>query len=905
MLILITQTTFAQIIVGFQGGEPGDTWAFTSTGADATATSESMMSPNIVSGTRSLVVGGNTSGGSCIDGGSGNGPNTLRKFTFSSLDISGSSNSIRTFSINWGNRFPSCVGTGWDGGEDLVLVAYHDGIAQPAVTLAAGNNNATFSIATHQYTKTIPACVNSFYFEIYITTNRRDELLFIDNVKVTAPSLNAPVPAASPITGDATVCLGATQTLSVTSSPNTTYTWGGLPAGASFTSPNGTSASNTINIDWGTAAAGTYTITVTPSMLVCGVATPGAPSTINITVSSAPQLTVSPDVTICAGSSTTISASGAASYTWDNGLGAGSSFSVSPTTTTTYNVTGANGNCTATGQVTVTVTSLPTVSITATPASICQGSSATLTASGATAYSWDNGLGTASTVTVSPSATTTYTVTGSNGACQGTASQTITVIAPPQLTTSANTTICAGQSIAISASGATTYTWDNGLGAGSTFTVSPATTTTYNVTGSNGNCSSTGSVTITVTPAMTVSITANPTSVCLGGSTILNASGATSYAWQQDASLSATTGATVTATPTATTTYMVTGSNGTCQGTASITITISAPPAVNAGNDMTVCAGNPVTLVGSGANTYTWDNGVVDGVPFLPVATATYTLTGTTAAGCIGTDQVIVTLEAAPATSFSSDVQTGCLPLQVQFTNTSTGGTTFHWDFGDGITSTDANPLHTVYSSGCHDVTLQVTSANGCARALTMPNYICTVANPTASFTVNPAELSESNPVANMVNTSENAVSYLWNFGDQTTSTEESPVHTYTPSQDQYVITLIAYNASGCMDSIKFILPFSESPIYYVPNVFTPDGNELNQTFQPVFTAGFDPQRFHLEIFNRWGESIFVSNDPALGWDGSYNGTLMPDGTYTWKIGFNVRNSDDKKIVKGHVTLVR
>lgn len=986
LLTLFTNLLSAQITVGFQGGEPGDTWTYTSTGADATALNERTLAPNKVSGTVSLVVGGNTTGGSCISGGSGNGPDTPRTFTFDALDISSSSNFVRTFTVNWGNRFPVCVGTGWDSGEDLIFTAFHDNIAQPSVTLANGNNNAAFSIATHQYTWSIPACVNSFRFTISVTTNRRDELLFIDNAKVTAPSLNAPTPATSAITGNTDVCIGSSQTLSVTQIANTSYTWSGLPSGATFTTPNGTTSSNSIGIDWGTAAPGTYTISVIPSLIVCGLPTPGPATTIDITVNATPQLTVSPDATICPGQSTTITASGATTYSWDNGLGSGSSFSVSPATTTTYTVTGSTGNCTSTASVTVTVAPNPTVTITANPTTICSGSSATLTASGATTYTWQPATGlnatTGATVTANPTTTYTYTVEGNDGTCTGTATQTITVTPLPQLTVSPDITICQGQSTTISVSGAITYSWDNGLGAGSSFTVNPTTTTTYNVTGSNGNCSSTASVTVTVVPSITVtaaaspasvcpsgtstltasgatnytwqpatglssttgstvtaaptatttytvtgttgtctstasvtvsmapalniSVSAAPASVCAGGTTTLTASGATSYSWQPTPGLSSTTGAVVNATLTVTTTYTVTGTTGTCQGTGSVTVTVNSAAAISAGNDITVCEGNTVTLSGSGGTTYAWDNGVTDGVAFAPNTSAIYTVVGTTADGCVGTDQVNVTVESAPTAAFQSDVQSGCLPLAIQFANASTGVTTYNWDFGDGTTSTDQDPAHTYYYSGCKNVTLQVASANGCSRTLSMPNYICIQASPVAAFSVNPGELSESNPQANFINASENAVSYVWNFGDNTTSTEESPEHTFAVIEGGYEVTLYAYNADGCMDSTKSMILFNESPVYYVPNAFTPDGNEMNQTFQPVFTAGFDPQRFHLEIYNRWGERIFESNDPKIGWDGtSWNGTMVPDGTYIWKIGFNLKNSDDKRIIKGHVVLVR
>ena len=698
---LISFTISSQVTIGFQGGEPGNSWAFTSTGADATALNQSTLAPNIVTGNASLVVGGNTPGGSCIDGGSGNGNDVLRQFTFSSLNISTSSNFVRTLTFNWGTRFPICVGTGWDGGEDLIFTAYHDGIAQPPVTLAVGNNNANFNIKTNQATWSVPACVNSFYFTVGVITNRRDELLFIDDVKLTTPAMNTPVAAASPIvTANTTVCTGSQQNMSVNAAANTVFTWSGLPAGASFTTPNGTATSNNITINWGTAPAGVYTITVTPSKDVCGVQTAGQPSTITITVVAA-SVTATGTTTICAGQSTQISASGATSYSWNNGLGAGSTFQVSPAATTTYTVTGTTGGCTATASVTVTVTPATPVVATGTT-TICAGQTTQISASGATSYTWDNGLGAGSTFTVSPAVTTTYTVTGNTNGCTSTASVTVSVLTANAVTATGAATICAGQSTQISASGATTYTWNNGLGAGSAFQVSPLVTTTYTVTGSNanGSCSATASVTITVTPLPAVIATATPTIICPGASAVLNASGANTYSWAPAPGLNTLTGPSVTVNPQASTTYSVTGTQNGCSRTVSVNVQVAPVPNVSAGNDITICEGSPVTLNGSGADTYSWDNGVTNGIAFIPVASGTYHVTGTTNAGCTGTDEVVVTIETVPTPGFMPTITTGCLPLQVAFINITPliTGAQWNWNFGDGTTSSDSNPLHTFYA---------------------------------------------------------------------------------------------------------------------------------------------------------------------------------------------------------------
>ena len=120
---------------------------------------------------------------------------------------------------------------------------------------------------------------------------------------------------------------------------------------------------------------------------------------------------------------------------------------------------------------------------------------------------------------------------------------------------------------------------------------------------------------------------------------------------------------------------------------------------------------------------------------------------------------------------------------------------------------------------------------------------------------------------------------------------------------------LIAYSSSGCSDTAYADLIVEEEEIFYVPNSFTPDNYQYNQVFQPVFSSGFDPYSYQLLIFNRWGELIFESFNHTVGWNGSYgrNGEveMCQDGTYIWQIYFKSSNNDDRKLVTGHVNLLR
>jgi gliding motility-associated-like protein len=413
-------------------------------------------------------------------------------------------------------------------------------------------------------------------------------------------------------------------------------------------------------------------------------------------------------------------------------------------------------------------------------------------------------------------------------------------------------------------------------------------------------------VTVVANP-VPVAIAGNDLTICAGGQITLIGSGAQSYNWDQGV-INGTPFS-----PAVSTTYTLTATdaNG-CSSTDQVSVTVNPLPVVSAGSDQLTCLGNTVTLSGSGATTYLWDNGITNGVPFTPVlGTTTYTLTGTTAAGCSATDQVIVTVTTGIPVTFTADLTNGCAPLTVQLTNTTSGATNCTWNISDGSMFTGCGSISTTFTqAGCYDVTL-TTSVGGCTSTVTLADLICVDANPQASFIISNDELSELNMLAEFINTSVGASTYLWDFGDSTTSTTENPQHDYTGNPiANYTVMLIATSDLGCVDTAYQTIQLTEELIFYVPNAFTPDGDEYNNLFKPVFYSGFDPYDFSLLVFNRWGEVIFESNDATIGWDGSYgandtNNGIAQNGTYTWKIEFKSSVTDERKIVLGHVNLLR
>ena len=150
---------------------------------------------------------------------------------------------------------------------------------------------------------------------------------------------------------------------------------------------------------------------------------------------------------------------------------------------------------------------------------------------------------------------------------------------------------------------------------------------------------------------------------------------------------------------------------------------------------------------------------------------------------------------------------------------------------------------------------------------------------------------------------------YNWNFGyNNAQSGLENPSFDYSGAElGNYLVTLTAYSPSGCKDSVQQIIQIKEDLLFFIPNTFTPDNDLFNQTFQPIFTAGFDPYSFTMLIYDRWGEIIFETHNTDIGWNGSYGVGRGPvqDGTYNWKIEFK-RNETDERIMRaGHVTIIR
>lgn len=242
---------------------------------------------------------------------------------------------------------------------------------------------------------------------------------------------------------------------------------------------------------------------------------------------------------------------------------------------------------------------------------------------------------------------------------------------------------------------------------------------------------------------------------------------------------------------------------------------------------------------------------------------------------------------------------TVCVGTEVQMDNTTLGGESFQWTFeDDGSTSTDPYPTHIFKKSGRYKVSLLVLDPNTCNKKDSISKYVLVADPPVADFEYSPIKPIENTPVTFVNTSSADAVHYLWNFGDGDTTAVRSPTHQYLRT-GTYNVCLTTYNREGCSSSICKEVSTIVVPLFDVPNAFAPTGK--NNIF---YVKAFGAVKFNLKIFNRWGQLVFESSDPQIGWDGKFKGNLQPMDAYAYIV--NMEFTDGTKGSRsGSVTLLR
>ena len=407
------------------------------------------------------------------------------------------------------------------------------------------------------------------------------------NLNPSQAACSATVAAVS-TSGTTTFCQGGSVTL--TAAAGTSYSW----------SNGQTSQAITVS------QSGTYTVSVNNGSGCASVSNP-----ITVTVNAKPTATVntSGPTAICQGQNVTLSTSGGTSYAWSNGATT-ASINVGTAASYSVTVTGSNGCTSVSTPVTVSVTSTPpnTVS-TSGPTSFCQGGSVTLSAPTGYNYLWSNGS-TSRTVSVNTSGSYRVTVSATGGCSSTSSAVNVTANALPtaNVTASGSTSFCQGGSVTLTATGGSSYQWSNGQ-SGNSITVNAAGSYSAVASNASGCTASSNNINVTVSAIPTPSITVNgSTSIMVGQTTTLVATGGTSYVWQPGGQ---TTASITVSNPG---TYSVTATNaGNCSATSSaVTITQANNPTavdISVNGNTTICQGNNVTFTATGGANYLWAPG--------------------------------------------------------------------------------------------------------------------------------------------------------------------------------------------------------------------------------------------------------------------------------------------------------
>lgn len=369
------------------------------------------------------------------------------------------------------------------------------------------------------------------------------------------------------------------------------------------------------------------------------------------------------------------------------------------------------------------------------------------------------------------------------------------------------------------------------------------------------------------------------------------------------------------------TVQLIAYSNAQCRDTFELDVTVQDQIQLSITNEATACIrGNAIDFSGVYAGpanpTFTWNFGSnanpqtsnlqdVTGVNFSTPGVQTITLEASVAA-CSSSASTTIQIYDTASVDFGINLGLQCTPYFAYFKDSSVSDTPliYSWDFGDGQTSNAKNPLHIYETAGNYSVSLTVYETTGCMDTLSMtvPNLVQVKQRPTANFIMSPSMTDICHPLVTFTDLSIDGYTVEYFFDEENqSSTGKNAIHTYAHSGTINPYQVVT-NEYMCKDTLRKTL-LIEPVTLYIPNTFTPDGNEVNNIFNPIM--GLESQAWDLKIFNRWGQFIFHSSDPAVGWNGLVNDQLAPDGMYIYKFRYISCENTDVWIEKsGHFNLL-
>jgi gliding motility-associated-like protein len=718
-----------------------------------------------------------------------------------------------------------------------------------------------------------------------------------------------PVPIAN---SNSPVCLN--NSIIFAGTGGTSYSWNG-PGGYTSAVQNPTiAAASATN-------AGTYTLTVTDANGCVNF------TTTNVVVNPLPVIVVN-NPTVCMNQTINLISGGGISYSWNGPAGF---------TSLQQNPNIANATLLMTGQYTVTVTSaagcvttaISNVSVYPLPvllvnsnSPVCAGGALNLSGSGANVYSWQGPNGFLSNIqnpvipNVPVLASGVYTLVGTLGSCTANITASITINPLPVPAINGNSPVCEGKTISLTGSGGTTYTWTGPGGfssASQTLTISPAALPNsgiYALTVTDiNNCvnSATYNVVVNSKPVAL----ATGTVVCEHSNAALTSGGGISYSWTGPNGFTSNNQnpvlPNIAMVNVGEYTVIVTGANS-CTNVAATKIGVDPAATPTITTNSPVCLHKTLNLLASGAASYTWtgSNGFISTSQNVAItadsisAGGVYSLTAFSNKGCKGTATVNTIVNPLPTASVAAQKR-GCPPLCVTFTAASSASIqSCNWNFGNGFFSVSVTAQTCYNSTGFYDVMMDLTDINGCKNSAR--DTVEVYPKPLADFHYGPGAPIENDQIDfNDASLGLAINSWSWYFAtNDHFSTFQNPKYIFDIA-GTYPVALVISNKWNCKDTIVKPVVIGEDFSIYVPNAFTPNGDGVNDTFQP---KGHGIVYYDLTVFDRWGEKLFHTNDFFKGWDGIFKGELSKNDTYVWQIAVKGASGKSKSL-KGIVTLIK
>ena len=349
----------------------------------------------------------------------------------------------------------------------------------------------------------------------------------------------------------------------------------------------------------------------------------------------------------------------------------------------------------------------------------------------------------------------------------------------------------------------------------------------------------------------------------------------------------------------------VSDATGTITDDTTITIDVRPAPTVTivATPNDTICEGDQLILNGSGAVTYVWDSGVIDGVPFFPpgTGTLTYNITGEDALGCQGTASIdIFIADCVPLVPGFVVADNQCIGNCITLQDTSSGNiVSWSWDFGGAATpntSTDQNPTICLDSINVFDIQLTVTDVLGVVSSTT--NSITVFDSPTVTATLD--TLIDLGGQADLIAAGSAVIgSYVW-IPDDRVDCDSCAVTFAAPFENtDYIVIHTDQNGCTAQDTVTVQVNFIEG--IGVPTAFSPNGDGNNDV---LYVLGFGIESMRFSVYNRYGQKVFETTDQGIGWDGMHHGKEVNQGVFTWVLEYNLLNGSGG-LLKGNTTLIR